>query len=74
MSGFKDKSTKKAPFPLLNVNNALFAPEKYNKNDGANPAKISLNGNKNMPYAEIYFMPDATYCIKKEFKAFHMAQ
>jgi hypothetical protein len=29
VSGFKDKSIKKAPFPLLNVNNALFAPEKF---------------------------------------------
>ncbi len=30
VSGFKDKSIKKAPFPLLNANNALFAPEKFN--------------------------------------------
>ena len=30
VTDFKDKSNKKAPFPLLNVNNALFAPEKFN--------------------------------------------
>jgi len=29
VSGFKDKSNKKAPFPLLNVNNALFSPETF---------------------------------------------
>ena len=29
VSGFKDKSIKKAPFLLLNVYNTLFAPEKF---------------------------------------------